>query len=78
MVRTSGGDFLFISGATGALISWDHKLDGWLNPQLFYVKSGDLDAKDGSPAGVAFLVQVALAIYFCRPNSRCTQGVFLG
>lgn len=41
MVRTSGGDFLFISGATGALISWDHELDGWLNPQLFDAKSGD-------------------------------------
>jgi len=27
--------FLFIAGATGAIISWDHELDEWLNPQLF-------------------------------------------
>lgn len=27
--------FLFIAGATGALIAWDHELDEWLNPQLF-------------------------------------------
>lgn len=26
--------FLFISGVTGAVISWDHELDEWLNPQL--------------------------------------------
>jgi uncharacterized iron-regulated membrane protein len=28
--------FLFIAGATGAVISWDHELDEWLNPQLFH------------------------------------------
>jgi uncharacterized iron-regulated membrane protein len=27
--------FLFISGITGAIISWDHELDEWLNPHLF-------------------------------------------
>lgn len=27
--------FLFISGLTGAVISWDHELDEWLNPALF-------------------------------------------
>ena len=27
--------FLFVSGLTGAVISWDHELDEWLNPQLF-------------------------------------------
>ncbi len=32
--------FLFISGATGAVISWDHELDAWLNPQLFDARSG--------------------------------------
>lgn len=31
--------FLFISGATGAVISWDHELDEWLNPQLFKATS---------------------------------------
>ncbi|WP_317202775.1 PepSY-associated TM helix domain-containing protein [Janthinobacterium sp.] len=32
--------FLFISGLTGAVISWDHELDAWLNPQLFHANSG--------------------------------------
>jgi len=27
--------FLFIAGATGAVISWDHELDEWLNPRLY-------------------------------------------
>lgn len=27
--------FLVIAGLTGAIISWDHELDEWLNPQLF-------------------------------------------
>lgn len=27
--------FLFLAGLTGAIIAWDHELDGWLNPQLF-------------------------------------------
>ena len=31
--------FLFISGFTGAIISWDHELDEWLNPQLFKAQS---------------------------------------
>lgn len=31
--------FLFISGLTGAIISWDHELDEWLNPQLFEAKT---------------------------------------
>ena len=26
--------FLFVSGLTGAVISWDHELDEWLNPHL--------------------------------------------
>jgi len=26
--------FLFISGLTGAVISWDHEIDEWLNPHL--------------------------------------------
>lgn len=28
--------FLFIAGLTGAVISWDHELDEWLNPHLFH------------------------------------------
>lgn len=31
--------FLLISGLTGALISWDHELDEWLNPHLFKSQS---------------------------------------
>lgn len=31
--------FLFISGLTGAVISWDHELDEWLNPQLFKART---------------------------------------
>ena len=31
--------FLFISGFTGAIISWDHELDEWLNPDLFESQS---------------------------------------
>lgn len=27
--------FLFVAGLTGAIISWDHELDAWLNPTLF-------------------------------------------
>lgn len=33
--------FLFISGATGAVISWDHELDAWLNPTLFHANSAE-------------------------------------
>jgi uncharacterized iron-regulated membrane protein len=31
--------FLIVSGLTGAVISWDHELDEWLNPQLFAATS---------------------------------------
>lgn len=31
--------FLFISGATGAVISWDHEIDAWLNPHLYEARS---------------------------------------
>lgn len=31
--------FLFVSGLTGAVISWDHEIDEWLNPQLFEARS---------------------------------------
>ena len=30
--------FLFIAGLTGAVISWDHELDEWLNPDLLEAK----------------------------------------
>lgn len=31
--------FLIISGFTGAVISWDHELDEWMNPHLFKTAS---------------------------------------
>lgn len=31
--------FLFIAGLTGAVISWDHELDEWLNPHLYEAKA---------------------------------------
>ncbi|MGM9489104.1 PepSY-associated TM helix domain-containing protein [Ideonella sp. YS5] len=31
--------FLFIAGATGAVISWDHELDAWLNPALYEART---------------------------------------
>ncbi len=31
--------FLFIAGLTGAVISWDHELDEWMNAHLFEVKA---------------------------------------
>lgn len=34
--------FLFIAGLTGAIISWDHEIDEWLNPHLF-------DARNTAP-----------------------------
>ena len=47
--------FLFVAGATGAVISWDHELDGWLNPELF-------DASGtGQPLPVGELVRRAEA-----------------
>ncbi|WP_339068798.1 PepSY-associated TM helix domain-containing protein [Teredinibacter turnerae] len=30
--------FLFVAGATGAIISWDHELDGALNPQMYHAQ----------------------------------------
>ena len=44
--------FLFISGATGAVISWDHELDEWLNPQLYQARSA------GRPLPVLELARV--------------------
>jgi uncharacterized iron-regulated membrane protein len=32
--------FLFIAGATGAVISWDHELDSALNPTLYHSEQG--------------------------------------
>jgi len=39
--------FLFIAGATGALIAWDHELDGLLNPRFYHAEqpSSPIDAQ---------------------------------
>ncbi len=50
--------FLFISGLTGAVISWDHELDAWLNPQLFHAASGEPHAGAGTKTGLALARQV--------------------
>ena len=31
--------FLFVAGATGAVISWDHEIDAWLNPELYEART---------------------------------------
>ncbi|KAB2964707.1 PepSY-associated TM helix domain-containing protein [Zoogloea sp.] len=51
--------FLFISGLTGALISWDHELDEWLNPHLFH-----------APATAAPLPAVELAARLEAADAR--------
>ena len=43
--------FLIVAGLTGAIISWDHELDEWLNPHLFKSQS------HGDPLPVMTLVE---------------------
>lgn len=45
--------FLFISGLTGAIISWDHELDEWLNPQLFDAETTQTDAVNSDALALA-------------------------
>jgi len=35
----SAAVFLFVAGLTGAIIAWDHELDGWLNPTLYFTQN---------------------------------------
>ena len=55
--------FLFISGATGAVISWDHELDEWLNPHLYQARSS------GRPLPV---LELAARIEAADPRVRVT------
>jgi uncharacterized iron-regulated membrane protein len=48
--------FLFIAGVTGALISWDHELDEWLNPHLYDAKATGVPL---SPYELVRLVEAA-------------------
>lgn len=41
----SAAVFLFIAGLTGAVISWDHELDAWLNPALYEARTTGADRK---------------------------------
>lgn len=46
--------FLVIAGLTGAIISWDHELDEWLNPHLF---EADTQGVAQSPIDLAAQVE---------------------
>jgi uncharacterized iron-regulated membrane protein len=48
--------FLFVSGSTGAIISWDHELDEWLNPQLFKARG---EGVHSPPLGLAEQLEAA-------------------
>ncbi len=61
--------FLFIAGATGALISWDHELDALLNPQLFSAHSGN--------AGLAQIPGAELASRLEAAEPRLRVGYLL-
>ncbi|MGH8727716.1 MAG: PepSY-associated TM helix domain-containing protein [Burkholderiales bacterium] len=48
--------FLIFSGLTGAVISWDHELDEWLNPDLFETAS---KGKPVAPLELAARIEAA-------------------
>ncbi|QDD64891.1 PepSY domain-containing protein [Herbaspirillum seropedicae] len=60
--------FLFIAGLTGAVISWDHELDAWLNPQLFDARSA---AQPGAGAPMPGL-ELARRVEQAEPRLRVT------
>lgn len=49
--------FLFVAGATGAVISWDHELDEWLNPHLY--RAGSTSGQERSPLELAAALEAA-------------------
>ncbi len=55
--------FLFVSGLTGAVISWDHELDEWLNPQLFEA------SREGRPLTP---LELAARLEAARPEAMVT------
>lgn len=56
--------FLFVTGVTGAVISWDHELDDWLNPHLTEAHS----------AGAALpVLQLAQQVEARYPQIRVTS-----
>ncbi|MGO0788451.1 PepSY-associated TM helix domain-containing protein [Herbaspirillum seropedicae] len=60
--------FLFIAGLTGAVISWDHELDAWLNPQLFDARSA---SQPGAGAPMPGL-ELARRVEQAEPRLRVT------
>lgn len=56
--------FLLIAGLTGALISWDHELDEWLNPHLYTA------TEDGAPLPPLELVRRFEALH---PQGKVTS-----
>lgn len=56
--------FLIFSGLTGAVISWDHQLDEWLNPDLFET------ASTGEPIPP---LQLAARIQAAEPRARLSS-----
>lgn len=56
--------FLFVTGITGAVISWDHELDDWLNPHL-------TEAKGTGPALPA--LELARQVEARYPEVRVTS-----
>ncbi|PUA19296.1 PepSY domain-containing protein [Glaciimonas sp. PCH181] len=65
--------FLFISGATGALISWDHEIDAWLNPTLFEARSGEQMAGKPTLSGLELANRVEAADPRVRVKYVLTQ-----
>jgi uncharacterized iron-regulated membrane protein len=57
--------FLFIAGLTGAVISWDHELDEWLNPQLYQAPA---------PPGSEALSPLVLADRLEQADPRLSVG----
>ena len=71
--------FLFLAGVTGAVISWDHALDDWLNPHLMQART------DGPPKSSLDLVRLVeqrdprmfVAYFPLSPEPGDTFSVFV-
>lgn len=42
--------FLIVTGLTGAVISWDHELDKWLNPDLIRAPTATVSPRENAPS----------------------------